>query len=123
MHGSRRQRFVMTAAVSVSAVAAVTVALIVVALTRPSDHEIREEVAVHLGVSREVLNIPVVRRVLAQTSSEARAIVFDELDQSLLLGGVAGLLAAVGASMLITQPWRASTGEPAGEPKRDPTLE
>ena len=87
MHGSRRQRFVVTAAVAVSAVAAVAVALIVVSLTRPSDQEIQEEVAVHLGVSREVLDIPVVRRVLEQTSSEARAVVFDELDQSLLIGG------------------------------------
>lgn len=123
MHGSRRQRFVVTAAVAVSAVAAVAVALIVVSLTRPSDQEIQEEVAVHLGVSREVLDIPVVRRVLEQTSSEARAVVFDELDQSLLIGGIAGLVAAIGASMLIMQPWRAPTDKPAGEQKHDPTLE
>lgn len=116
MHRSQRERVVATAAVAVAAVAAVAVALLVVSLTRPSDRELQEEVALRLGVPEPVLDLPIVQQVLEQTSDEARSVVLEQLDQSLLLGAIAGLLAAVAASALIMRPWRAPAEEAPEEP-------
>lgn len=121
MGGSLRQRAVATAAVAAAAVIAVTVALLVVSLTRPSDEEIQEEVALRLGVPQVVLDHPIVQGVLDQTSEEAKSVVFEQFDQSLVLGALAGLLTAVGTSILILRPWRPPGADRSGEASPGPT--
>jgi len=92
----RSSRFVLVgAAVTGVAVAAVAIALGVVATTRPSDAEIRRAVAVDLGVPEPLLDVPLVDPLVARAGEQARDSVAEELDSSLALGALAGVLSAV----------------------------
>jgi hypothetical protein len=77
------------------AVVAVVVALVVVVATRPSDAELRREVAVDLGVPELLLDVPLVDGLVARAGAQAKDSVLDELDASLAMGAVAGIASAV----------------------------
>ena len=77
------------------AVVAVVVALVVVVATRPSDAELRREVAVDLGVPELLLDVPLVDGLVARAGAQAKDSVLDELDASLATGAVAGIASAV----------------------------
>lgn len=79
---------------------AVFVALVVVDVTRPSDAELRREVAIELGVPTEVLELPVVDQVLDDLSDRSRDTIAEELRTSLLMGGAAGGLTAIVGALL-----------------------
>jgi hypothetical protein len=91
---------VLVAKVLGTSAVAVIVALVVVDLTRPSDAELRRDVAMELGVPSEVLELPVVDQVLGDLSDRSRDTIAEELRTSLLLGGAAGGLTAIVGAML-----------------------
>jgi len=92
--GSSRGVLLGAAIVGV-AVVAVVVALAVVAATRPSDAELRREVAADLGVPELFLDVPLVDALVDRAGAQAKDSVLEELDASLALGAVAGIASAM----------------------------
>lgn len=88
-------RVLLGAAIVGVAVVAVVVALAVVAATRPSDAELRREVAADLGVPEPLLDVPLVDGLVARAGAQAQDSVLEELDASLAMGAVAGIASAV----------------------------
>jgi hypothetical protein len=76
------------------AVVAVVVALAVVAAARPSDAELRREIAADLGVPDVALDLPLVDRALDRVGTRAESSLVEQLDTSVVLGGLAGLVTA-----------------------------
>jgi hypothetical protein len=89
-----KSRVVLGAAIVGVAVVAVVVALAVVAAARPSDAELRREVAADLGVPDAILELPLVERALDRVGTRAESSVVEQLDTSLALGGLAGVVSA-----------------------------
>ena len=91
------------AAIVAVAVTAVVVALAVVAATRPSDAELRREVAADLGVPDVALDLPLVDRILDRVEARAKSSVLDQLDTSLTLGAMAGLVTAAILAVVVVR--------------------
>lgn len=91
----RSGRALLGAAIVGVAVVAVVIALVVVAATRPSDAELRREVARDLGVPEPLLDVPIIERLVDQAGTRAKRSVLDELDASLAMGASAGISSAV----------------------------
>ena len=109
-------------AIAATAVVAVAVALIVFSATRPTDAEMRRQVARDFGVPAQVFDNPLVERLTQQASDRAKTSVFDQLDRSIVVGGAAGLVTAVAAAFVIVGLWRPfdQAGGETPDPDRAP---
>lgn len=104
-----RLRLALVLAIVAVALASVVSALVVVSLTRPSDAEVRRQVATDLGVPSgavDLTELPVVQRLVDRATEDARRSIVDQLDTSLALGAATGVATALALAVLIVVVWR-----------------